>query len=75
MGPCRFAKIEKKRENCWKESTAVSSSPFIERIKNAMGAMARGRAIKPTEEAFELREEQSAYNSILGSKNRDIDPK
>jgi putative transposase len=68
-------KSEKRRENRWTESIAVGGGPFIERIKTAMGAMARGRAIKPTKEAFELREEQSTYKSIFGPKNRDIDPK
>ena len=64
-----------KRASRWTESIAVGSSPFIERIKNAMGAMAKGRSIQATEGAFELREAQSAYNSIFDPKNRDIDPK
>jgi putative transposase len=58
-------KIDAKRESRWTQSIAVGSSPFIERIKNAMGAMAKGRCIQPTEGAFELREAQSAYNSII----------
>jgi hypothetical protein len=52
----------------------VGSSPFIERIKNAMGALAKGRSIQSAERAFELREAQSAYNSIVEAKNRDIEP-
>ncbi len=48
---------------------------FIERIKNAMGAMAKGRSIQRTEGAFELREAQCAYNSIFNPENHDIDPK
>ena len=68
-------KIDSKRENRWTESIAVGSSPFIERIKNAMGAMARGRSVHPDEGAFELREAQSAYIAIFDAKNRDIDPK
>ena len=67
--------IAAKRESRWTESIAVGSIPFIERIKNAMGAMAKGRTIQPTGGAFELREAQSAYNSIFDPKNRDIDPK
>ena len=67
--------IDAKRESRWTESIAVGSSPFIERIKNAMGAMARGRSVQPTDAAFELREEQSAYNSIFEPENRDIAPK
>ena len=42
-----------------------SPGPFIDRIKNAMGAMAKGRFIQPTDGAFELREAQSAYTAIL----------
>ena len=53
----------------------MGSSPFIERIKNAMGAMAKGRFIQTAEGSFELREAQSAYNSVFDPKNRDIDPK
>jgi putative transposase len=33
--------IDAKRERRWTESIAVGSSPFIERIKKAMGAMAK----------------------------------
>jgi hypothetical protein len=47
----------------------VGGSPFIERIKNAMGAMAKGRSVQPTKGAFELREAQSAYNAIFGPQN------
>ena len=67
--------IDTKRESRWTQSIAVGSSPFIEHIKNAMGAMATGRSVRPTEGAFELREKQSAYNSIFGLENRDINPK
>ena len=64
-----------KRARRWTESVAVGSRPFIERIKNAMGAMAKGRFIQSTEGTFELREAQSAYNSIFDPKNHNIDPK
>ena len=69
-----LGKIASKSENRWTESIAVGSRPFIERIKNAMGAMAKGRSVHPTEGAFELREEQSAYNSIFDPENLNIDP-
>ncbi len=52
----------------------MGSSPFIERIKNAMGAMAKGRTIHPTEGAFELLETQSAYIAIFSPENGDIGP-
>jgi hypothetical protein len=47
----------------------------IERIKKAMGAMAKGRCVQPGEGAFELREAQSAYKAIFNHENRDIDQK
>jgi len=64
-----------KRESRWTESIAVGGSPFIERIKKAMGAMAKGRRVQPGEGAFELREAQSVYNAIFDHQNRDLDPK
>ncbi len=70
-----LVKIDAERESRWTESIAVGGSPFIERIKNAMGAMAKGRSVQPTEGAFELRETQCAYNAIFGPENRQIDPK
>jgi hypothetical protein len=53
---------------------AVGGRPLIERIKNTMGAMAKGRCVQPSEGAFELREAQSVYNAIFDHENRDIDP-
>ncbi|MCP4183454.1 MAG: transposase, partial [Hyphomicrobiales bacterium] len=38
--------IEAKRESRWTESIAVGGGPFIERIKKAMGAMAKGRCVQ-----------------------------
>jgi hypothetical protein len=48
---------------------------FNERIKKAMGAMAKGRSIQPAEGSFELRKTQSDHNSIFEPNNRDIGPK
>ena len=67
--------IDAKRQSRWTESIAVGSRSFIERIKNAIGSMARGRSVQPSGGAFELRETQSAYNAILDPENRDIAPK
>jgi putative transposase len=67
-----LAEIDTKRQSRWTQSIAVGGSPFIERIKNAMGAMAKGRSVQPTKGAFELREAQSAYNAIFDPKNRII---
>jgi len=41
-----------KRESRWTESVAVGDSLFIERIKSAMGARAKGRCVQPGEGAF-----------------------
>ena len=65
-----------KREGRWTESIAVGSSPFVEGIKTGGSSpMAKGRSVQPTGGAFELREAQSAYNSIFDPENRDIGPK
>jgi hypothetical protein len=58
----------------WTDSIAVGSRQFTERIKNAMGAMAKVRSVQPTEGAFELQETKSAYNAVFDPENRDIDP-
>jgi len=63
-----------KRDSRWTQSIAVGDSQFTERIKNIMGAMAKGRSIRPNSDGFELRESQTAYNSIIEPENRDIDP-
>ena len=56
-------------------SIGVGGSPFIERIKKAIRAMAKGRCVLPGDGAFELREAQSVYNAIFDHKNGDIGPK
>ncbi len=67
--------IDTKRQSRWTESIAVGGGSFIDRIKNAMGAMAKGRSVQPVKGAFELRESQSAYNAIFDPENWKIDPK
>ena len=67
--------IDAKRQSRWTESIAVGGRPFIERIKKAMGAMAKGRCVQPGEGTFKLREAQSVHNAIFDHENRDIDPK
>jgi hypothetical protein len=44
---------------------------FIERIKNAMGAMAKGCSNQSSESEFELQEAQSAYIAIFDLENAD----
>ncbi|WP_054700927.1 hypothetical protein [Desulfosarcina cetonica] len=57
-------KIGDKRDSRWTESIAVGSNAFVERIKSAMGAMAKGRSVRPIEGAFEL--QQRSFGSIYG---------
>jgi hypothetical protein len=63
-----------KRDSRWTKSIAVGSSKFTERMKNSMEAMAKGRIIRRIGDGFELRESPTAYISIDGPENRDIDP-
>ena len=65
-------KNDDKRDSRWSESIAVGSIQFAKRVKNAMGAMAKGRCIRGIKDGFELRESQSAYNAIFDPKNCDI---
>jgi hypothetical protein len=53
----------------------LAAALFIEHIKNAMGAMTKGRCVQPGQGAFELREAQSVYNAIVEHENLDIGPK
>lgn len=68
-------RIENKRDSRWTESIAVGSNRFAERIKIAMGAMARGRSVQAIDGASELREPQSAYSAVFDPENHDIAPK
>jgi len=63
-----------KRDSRWTEGIAVGSIKFANRIKTAMGAMAKGRTIRGIEDGFELRESQSVYNAVLDTENCNIAP-
>ena len=75
MGSSRLGRDRRQTAKRWTQCIAVGGSLFIERIKKAMGAIAKGRCCQPGEGAFELRKAQSLYNAIFNQKNRDIDPK
>ena len=47
--------IDAKRQSSWTESIAVGGKTFIEPVKKAMGAMAKGRCLQPAEGAVERR--------------------
>ena len=53
----------------------LEASLLSNELKKAMGVMVKGRSVQTTEKAFELREAQSAYNTIFSTKNRKIAPK
>jgi REP-associated tyrosine transposase len=42
--------VENKRNSQWTESIAVGSEPFLKRIKTVMGAMAKGRTIRSSQD-------------------------
>ena len=57
------------RENCWTESIAVGSKPFLKQVKASMGAMATGRRIRKGDAGTELREPCARYNAVFGYEN------
>ena len=60
------------RNEKWTKSIAVGSKRFVEDVKSALGALAKGR--KPMEggEGYQLREPSAPYGDHFGVKNEDI---
>ena len=63
------------RETKWTESIAVGNRAFVEVTQEKLGIKAKSRKIFGTDEMYELREEQSAYNDIFGPKKGTLRPK
>lgn len=65
------------RDEKWTQSIAVGSKDFVEEVKSMLGGLARGRNIKKTESAYQLREPSSSYNASYNDffkvENNDID--
>ena len=62
------------RESTWTQAVAVGTDTFVEKIKKQLKALAIGRRILRADNGWELREEESPYNAILGAQKVDIAP-
>ena len=60
------------RDDKWTRSIAVGSKGFVEHVKPALGALAKGRKPKEAGEGYQLREPLAAYGYHFGVKNEDI---
>ncbi len=60
------------RDDKWTRSIAVGSKGFVEHVKSALGALAKGRKSKEAGEGYQLREPLAAYGDHFGVKNEDI---
>ena len=49
------------RESRWKQSIAVGSKTFIEKLKESLGSKGKGRKIIGADDTFELREMLASY--------------
>ena len=61
-----------RREEKWTKSIAVGSRAFVESVKSLFGAIAMGRKVRESAEAYQLREPSAVYGGHLGVKNDDI---
>ncbi len=60
------------RNSIWTQSIAVGGNEYIERTKEELGILAKGRKVMKRGKVFQLREEESSYNINFGIKNNDI---
>ena len=51
---------------------AVGSKGFVEHVKSALGALAKGRKAKESGDSYQLREPSAPYGEHFGVKNGDI---
>ena len=51
---------------------AVGSKGFVEHVKSALGALAKGRKAKESGDSYQLREPSAPYGEHFGVKNEDI---
>ncbi len=65
---------DREREARWTESIAVGSEGFVECTKAALGIKAIGREVIGEGGAYELREPDVSYNTILGGENAVLSP-
>jgi putative transposase len=61
-----------RREEKWTKSIAVGSEAFIEQVKSALGALAKGKNSMEAGEVYQIREPSAPYGAHFGVKNEDI---
>jgi REP element-mobilizing transposase RayT len=57
-----------RRDTKWTESIAIGSRQYVEETQTKLGTKAKRRSIVENNEAYELRESQSAYNHVFDPK-------
>ena len=62
------------RDEKWTMSIAVGNKSFIERVKELMGVLARGRKSMESGDSYQLREPPMPYIAPFGGKKGDIGP-
>ena len=55
-----------------KHLTGVGGKRFVEHVKSALGALAKGRRPREGGEGYQLREPSAVYGDHFGVKNEDI---
>ena len=60
------------RNEKWTKSIAVGSKRFVEDVKSALGALAKGRKPREGGEGYQLREPSAPYGDHFGVKNEDV---
>jgi len=60
------------RNDKWTKSVAVGSKGFVESVKSALGALAKGRKLKEAGDGYQLREPSAPYGDHFGVKKEDI---
>jgi putative transposase len=61
-----------RREEKWTKSIAVGSKGFVEYVKSALSALAKGRESKEAGDSYQLREPSAPYGEHFEVKNKDI---
>ncbi len=60
------------RDDKWTKSIAVGRKGFVEYIKSALSALAKGRESKEAGDSYQLREPSAPYGVHFGVKKGDI---
>ena len=63
---------ESDKEDCWTQSIATGSWPFVEAVKAQMRSFAIGRRVREKVGGFELREFQTPYMALFDTENSDM---